>query len=100
MPKKGNVTNIPDKLSFLERSAFGQLLVQKIIQGWTEQDMDTLYRLVCLYSGQMITGRHIAPSNQPFVEQYPDYKQRIKVITFIKKLAVNLQKKEDKRHAD
>jgi hypothetical protein len=98
--KNNNVTNVPKSLCFLERSTFGQLIVQKMIQGWTEQDMDTLYHLVCLYSGEMITGRQISPSNQPYVEQYPNYKQRIKVLTFLKKLAVNLQKKEDERHSD
>lgn len=90
--KKDNVTNMPDQLSFLHRSAFGQLLVTKIAQNWTEQDQDTLYRLVCLWGGQSVTGRHIAPCLEPFVEQYPEYKQRIKLLTFFKKLATQLQK--------
>lgn len=91
--KNGNVTNLPENLSFIHRSAFGQLLVEKIIAGWTEADALTLYRMVCLYSGQRLTGKQISPSNQPFIEQYPDYKQRIKLLRFTSGLASRLQKK-------
>lgn len=90
--KNGNVTNLPESLCFIHRSSFGQIVAEKIINGWTEEDSLTLYRLVCLYSGQMMTGKHIAPSNQPHVEQYPDYKQRIKVRRFASGLATRLQK--------
>lgn len=89
--KAENVTNLPEKYSFIHRSAFGQLLTEKIINGWTENDSLTLYRLVCLYAGQMITGKQIAPSNQPYIEQYPDYKQRIKLLKFSLALAKKLQ---------
>jgi len=90
--KNSNVTDLPENLSFIHRTAFGQIIAEKIINGWTELDSLTLYRLVCLYSGQMMTGKHIAPSNQPHVEQYPDYKQRIKVRRFASGLATRLQK--------
>jgi len=90
--KNDNVTNLPENLSFLHRSTFAKVLIDKMIIGWTEQDQDTLYRLICLYSGQMITGKFIAPSNQPYIEQYPDYKQRIKLLNFHSGLAKKLQK--------
>ncbi|MEN6379728.1 MAG: hypothetical protein ABFD15_09140 [Methanofastidiosum sp.] len=90
--KENNVTLLPDDLCFIHRSAFGQLLVEKMIKGWTEEDQATLYKLICLYSGQAITGKQLVPSNQPYIEQYPDYKQRIKVLTFTSKLAKKFQK--------
>jgi hypothetical protein len=81
--KNSNVTGIPEKHSYLERGAFMEALLQKIlVDGWTYEISDTLYRLVCLWAGQMLTGRQIIPSVQVSIEQCPVYKQRIKIEKF------------------
>jgi len=90
--KNDNVTNAPKELCFLARGKFMERMLDKIWAGWTEEDSLTLYRLVCIYSGQTITGRHIAPCNQPYIEQYPSYKQRIKLLQKHYQLAKKLQK--------
>lgn len=93
--KNNNVTNIDDKCCFIHRSTFGQILTEKVITGWTKEDDVILHKLVCLYSGQMITGKLICPSNSPNIEQYPEWKQRIKVMEFALKVAngfYNIQK--------
>lgn len=77
--KKHNVTGVPEDLCFLERSTFGELLVQKILAGWTAVDAEVLYRLVCLWCGQSLTGRQIIPSVHISIEQCPTYRQRIKI---------------------
>jgi len=100
--KNNNVTNLDEKYCFIHRSAFGQLLTEKIIAGWTEEDDVILHKLVCLYSGQMITGKFICPSNSPYIEQYPEFKQRIKVMKFALKVTngfYNIKKKIDKENA-
>ena len=91
--KNHNVTNVPESYCFLERSAFTEILMDKILENKEQENIqDIIYKLTCLYSGQMITGKQIAPCLQPNVEQYPTYKQRIKLLRFTSGLATKLQK--------
>ncbi len=80
--KDYNVTGVPEDHSYLHRGAFAEALIQKMLAGWTWEDADILYRLVCLWAGQMLIGRQIIPSVQIAVEQCPVYKQRVKIAKF------------------
>ena len=94
--KNFNFTGIPEGLNFLQRSEFMEIILKKVIEGtWTEIDQDNLYKMVMLYGGQMITGRQIAPSNQPYVEQFPEYKQRISLMSKHLKMARAFKKQQD-----
>lgn len=89
----------PDNLSFLYRSKFMEIILQRILSGeWNhEQDMRVVHKLVCLYSGQMMTGKYIAPSLNPMVEQYPKYQQRIRIMRKHLELARQLRKEQEAR---
>ena len=80
----------PDKESFLGRSPFMEIVLEKILAGQWKKIEPTLAKLICLYSGQMITGRYIGPCQEPHVEQYPKYEQRIKTLEFSLALAKKL----------
>lgn len=74
------------------RGDFQQILVQKI-QNWDPADEDVLTKIIHLWSGQMITGHAIMPSGTLYIEQCPEYKQRIKV----SKIHLDLLKKLNKK---
>ncbi len=83
--------------SFLFRSNFMEEILTKMLERqWTNKEQTVLDKIVCLYSGQMMFGRAIAPSNSIYVEQYPEYKQRIDILkmnlVLAKKLAADLKK--------
>lgn len=97
MDAKKLVGDIPEDHCFLHRGAFAETLCDRIRNGWSASDRETLYKLVCMYSAQMITGRQISPSSHPYIEQYPDYKQRIKSLRFTLDLARKLEKDRNAR---
>jgi len=85
----------PDGLCFLERSRFSEIMLRKMIDGiWTAENMETVHKLVCLFCGEMLTGKIIGPSTRPFVEQYPDYTQRKRLARFHLNLMIQLSKEQ------
>jgi hypothetical protein len=90
------------ELCFLYRSKFMEIILQRILSGeWdNEQDMRVIHKIICLYSGQMITGKFISPSIDPHIEQYPDYKQRIKIMTKHLQLARKLRKEQESKREE
>lgn len=86
----------PEKHCFLERGRFMEIILDKIATGtWTAGDQSIVDKLVCLYSGQMITGRVIMPSNTIYPEQYPNYKQRLEILNLTLGIAKKLNKKTE-----
>lgn len=90
--KKGNC--------FLQRNKFAQIICKKIANNdWKQQDLETLTKIISLFGGEKIIGKYIAPSEpngSPYIEQYPEYQQRIKTLDFSIKLAKKLQKDRNK----
>ncbi|MFA5311708.1 MAG: hypothetical protein WC375_00150 [Methanomassiliicoccales archaeon] len=89
-----DATPHPKELCFLFRGQFMEAILRSILsEEWdNERDMKVLHKIVCLYSGQMLTGKFIGPSNDPYIEQYPGYKQRIKIMSKHLAIARKLQK--------
>lgn len=88
------------KFCFLERGAFMEIVCKKILEGtYGDVEKDIFYRLACLWSGQMLTGKFIMPSIDPYIEQYPmreGYEKRIELLNFSCQVARNLIEEDRK----
>ena len=89
-----DITGHPDKYCFLERNKFMDEICERVMSGqWRNKDILVLNKLICLYSGEMVTGRAIRPSRDVCPEQYPNYKQRIRLLEFTTGLAKKMNMK-------
>jgi hypothetical protein len=79
-----------DNQCFLAHNAFAREICKRIMKGWASEDTDIVRKLAALWQGQAIVGRYIMPP--PYVEQYPKYGQRIKLLRAHLALAEQLGK--------
>ncbi len=79
---------------FLDRSAFMEVILQKIInKDWKKKDQIILNKVVSLIGGQMLLGHYLLPSNELYVEQCPEYDQRIEIMERHLELAKKLKRR-------
>lgn len=88
---KGLPDNHPDRFNLLRnRGNFEQAVIERM-NNWDNKYEKILTKIVHLWSGIMVTGHQIFPSNSVYIEQCPRYGQRINMLRFYIDLAKHLK---------